>query len=200
MMKEHTFYRSVDTSVPSEQPNFDDERALRSARPVVPLAKIEAKDRRRRHWLLGGAFALAMMLGAGSAMLASYLKLRNLPSAASEISVAETQAARVAVASEPDEGESPLAEEAEAASSIKPKTVPVAKRSPADKPNTIVRPRTTREMGEEDELEKIREAVLIEEWQERRSRRAAQRERKPGDKNNRDLSNLDEIFEGRRRP
>ena len=64
---------------PSAQPNFDDERTLLSARPVVPLEKIDAKERHRRHWLLGGAFALAMMLGAASALLASYLKLRNVP-------------------------------------------------------------------------------------------------------------------------
>ena len=40
------------------EPHFDDERTLLSARPVVPLEKIEAKARHRRQWFLGGAFAM----------------------------------------------------------------------------------------------------------------------------------------------
>src|ERR1051325_10194092 len=56
------------------QPHFDDERTVLSARPVVPLEKIH----QRRYWLLAGAFVLAMILGAGSALLASYLKLRSV--------------------------------------------------------------------------------------------------------------------------
>jgi hypothetical protein len=62
---------------------------------------------------------------------------------------------------------------------------------------------------EEDELRRIRDAVLVDEWQERRQRRAdrraerraERRERRRADRDSeRDLSNLDEIFEGRRRP
>ena len=69
------------------EPHFDDERTLMSARPVVPLEKIEAKARHRRQWFLGGAFAIAMMLGAASALVASYMKLRNVPQTATELSV-----------------------------------------------------------------------------------------------------------------
>ena len=55
-------------------------------------------------------------------------------------------------------------------------------------------------MDDEDELERIRQAVLIDAWEERRARRAARRERRNRvDHHDRDLSNLDEIFEGRRR-
>jgi hypothetical protein len=43
--------------------------------------------------------------------------------------------------------------------------------------------------------------VLVDEWQERRARRVWRRERRLRERyNHRDLSNLDEIFEGRRRP
>src|ERR1051325_11579479 len=84
------------TSEPSE-PHFDDERTLLSARPVVPLERIEAKVRHRRHWFLGGAFAVAMMLGAASALLASYLKLRHAPQPAAEVTQ-EVEAAPLAVA------------------------------------------------------------------------------------------------------
>jgi hypothetical protein len=211
-MKEQIFNRSVNFSRTAAQPNFDDERTLLSARPVVPLEKIDAKERHRRHWLLGGAFALAMMLGAASALLASYLKLRNVPAAASEISQIETPAAPVEAAAEPVERELSVTEhtadaehiEEESDITVTPKRAPVVSR-PATVPRSteLMRPRTVRGLDEEDELERIREAILIEEWQERRARRAARRERRNRmDHHDRDLSNLDEIFEGprRRRP
>jgi hypothetical protein len=208
-MKEHTFNRSVASALPNAEPHFDDERTLQSARPVVPLEKIDAKERHRRNWLLGGAFALAMMLGAASALLASYLKLRNTPTIASEISEIETPAAPIAAAAEPVVSELPITEqtvaaehlEDEADTTVTPKRAPIVRRPATVNRNTdLVRPRTVRDMDEEDELERIRQAVLIEEWQERRARRAARRERRNRvDHHDRDLSNLDEIFEGSRR-
>src|SRR5215218_3692075 len=84
-MKEYALDNSADTPIPTMEPNFDDERTLLAARPVVPLEKINAKVRHRRQWFLGGAFVIAMMLGAASALLASYLKLRNVPQAAAEL-------------------------------------------------------------------------------------------------------------------
>jgi hypothetical protein len=196
-----------------KEPNFEDERTLQTARPVVPLEKIDAKERHRRHWLLGGAFALAMMLGAASALLASYLKPRNVPTVASDTTEIETPAVPVAVVAEPVLSESPLPEdtvetvniEEPAATPDIPKKTPVVRRASTVSRNTeLSRPRTVREIGnEDDELDRIREAILIDEWQERRARRAARRERRNRvDHHDRDLSNLDEIFEGqhRRRP
>src|SRR6185369_2530045 len=69
------------------EPHFNDEQTLLTARRVVPLEKIEAKARHRRQWFLGGALAIAMMLGAASALVASYLKLRNAPQTVTELSV-----------------------------------------------------------------------------------------------------------------
>lgn len=205
-MKEQTFNRSFKTRSRAAQPNFDDERTLLSARRVVPLKKIDTKERRRRHWLLGGAFALAMMLGAASALVASYLQLRNVPSA--PITAIETQAAPVAAVSEPAASELPVEENTEAVTDAEESTVPVTPKRPraVKSPETVsrntdlVRPRVVREVDDEDDLERIREAVLIDAWQERRARRAARRERRNRvDHHDRDLSNLDEIFEGRRR-
>jgi len=57
-----------------------------------------------------------------------------------------------------------------------------------------------RDGNENEELQRIREAVLYDSWEERRARRAARRERRNRvDHHDRDLSNLDEIFEGQRR-
>jgi len=188
------------------EPNFDDERTLLSARPVVPLEKINAKARHRRQWLLGGAFAIAMMLGAASALVASYLKVRNVPqTATAELSVEpDVPAAPVAVA-ESIPAETPVVEN-ESSETLEEIAPPeeTPKRETVATRRTVaprhVEQRDTRQVSEEEDLERIREAVLYDEWQERRARRALRRERRRAERyNHRDLSNLDEIFEGRRR-
>src|ERR1043165_8612623 len=96
-------------------PHVDDERTLQTARRVVPLNEIESKVRRRRHWFLGGAFAVAMMLGAASALVASYLRPRAAPAPVSnELSQGDVQApAPVVVAANPQPTESPATDEEE---------------------------------------------------------------------------------------
>ena len=192
--------------VPVRSPEFDDERTLQSARPVVPLNEIDAKVRRRRNWFLGGAFALAMMLGAASALVASYLRLRNEPSVAtSEVSEPDVAPAPLAVVENtpsPEPAESPVTEEPDEAllEEETPKKEPVAKRRTVVKhTEQPVDLRDDPKISEEDRLQQIRDAVLYDEWQERRARRVMRRERRLDRYNHRDLSNLDEIFEGRRR-
>ena len=207
-MKEHSFDRDFGTPALPSQPHFDDVGTLLYARPVVPLEKIEAKERRRRQWFLGGAFAIAMMLGAASALLASYLKLRNVPNAVSEISEVETAVTPLAVTSTMA-SELPLVENGGEVPTIEELINPVTPKKPKRKPavrnsSDFTRPRVVHEMDEQDELNRIREAVLFDAWQERRARRALRRERRnrvDHHDRERDLSNLDEIFEGpRRRP
>lgn len=188
------------------EPHFDDERTLLSARPVVPLEKIEAKARHRRTWVLGGAFALAMMLGAASALLASYLKLRNAPQTAAELSVEpEVESAPVAVV-EAAPAATPAVEEenletSEETAPAPPKRETVARhRTVTPRHNPLEDP-DVRAANEEEALQQIREAVLYDQWQERRARRVQRRERRRAERyNHRDLSDLNEIFEGRRRP
>jgi len=193
---------------PSE-PHFDDERTMRSAQPVVPLQKINAKARHRRQWFLGGAFALAMMLGAASALLASYLRLRNVPAATAEVSdESDVAPAPLALAaSEPSA--SPEDENIDLNSTPEETAATVAlKKEPVVKHRAVVVKRAPESVepsphtGTEDQdLRQIRQAVLVDEWQERRARRVERRERRRQEHyNHRDLSNLDEIFEGRRRP
>ena len=192
-------------NVPVKPPDFDDERTLLSARPVVPLNEIDAKVRRKRHWFLGGAFAIAIMLGAASALVASYLRLRNVPSVTtSEVSEPDVAPAPLAVVQNaPSPAPSESSVTAETAEPVEAKKEPVAKRrivakhtqepveSRADDPH----------VSEDERLQQIRDAVLYDEWQERRARRVYRRQRRLDRYNNhRDLSNLDEIFEGRKRP
>src|SRR5215470_10090253 len=91
-------------------PNFDDERTLLSARRVVPLNQIDAEVRRKRRWFLCGAFAVAMMLGAASALVASYLRLRNTPvPVTDEMSATDVATIPVAVGNPaPQPSESPV--------------------------------------------------------------------------------------------
>ena len=183
------------------EPHFDDERTLLSARRVVPLEKIQAKARHRRQWVLGSAFAIAMMLGAASALVASYLRLRNAAPANIEASQVEPAPEPLVVA-ESAPTESPVVEEPEepvGGAVETPKTETPPKRKTVAKGSDDPEPRNTENVSEEDQLNQIRDAVLYDEWQERRARRAARRERRLDRYNHGDLSNLDEIFEGRRR-
>jgi len=182
----------------ANSPHFDDERTVQSARRVVPLEQINAKVRHRRQWFLGGAFAIAMILGAASALVASYLKFRNVSAASNEVPQVEVTSEPLVVA-ESVPAESPVVEETEQPKQeapLPPKRRTVAKRISEDLPQ----PRRTEKVSEDEDLNQIRGAVLYDEWQERRARRATRRERRRLDRyNHRDLSNLDEIFEGRRR-
>jgi hypothetical protein len=189
-------------------PDFDDERTLLSARKVVPLNEIDAKVRRRRYWFLGGAFAVAMMLGAASALVASYLSLRKVPNATmsqlSEQDVAPVPLAVAANAPSPTPAESPVTEEMEEPDETvleeTPKKEPLAKRRTVEHTPEPVELPDDPKMTEDERLQQIRDAVLYDEWQERRARRVLRRERRLDRYNHRDLSNLDEIFEGRKRP
>lgn len=190
-----------------EQPHFDDEVTLLSARPVVPLEQIEAKVKHRRRWFLGGAFVIAMLLGAASALVSAYLKLRNVP---------DPQMQTTAASSVPEESvpeQEPAAVEEPVAASIVPASEEVDEQptpTPAPKrPATLKTVEHTNHPviqpggSEEDELRRIRDAVLTDEWQERRQRRVERRERRErrrAQREGRDLSNIDEIFEGPDRP
>jgi len=204
----YRFESAIDSPNLASEPHFDDERTLISARPVVPLEKINAKARNRKRWFLGGAFAVAMMLGAASALLASYLKMRNVQNVPAEVMQVDVPEEPVAIAENPP-AETPVATVDETANTEElisaettPKKAPVKRRPVvAAKPDEYMGI-PTRRMSEDDSLQQIRDTVLYDEWQERRARRVWRRERRRAERynNHRDLSNLDEIFEGRRRP
>jgi len=200
-MKEYTLDTPLGTSTPAEAPHFDDELTVLTAQPVVPLETIDAKHRHRRYWFLAGAFAIAMMLGAGSALLASYLKLGNVPNASAQTSAAETVPQPIAEA-EPVASDLPVADSVEEESPDpeppKPQTAVKRRTIVARKP--YPEPDERPKMSEGDDLRTIRDAVLVDQWEERRARRVLRRERRRANRSDRNLSNLDEIFEGRRRP
>ena len=184
------------------EPHFNDEQTLLSARRVVPLEKIEAKARHRRQWFLGGAFAIAMMLGAASALVASYLKLRHAPQTTTEVVIEpEAEPAPVAVVENtPSPTPTPEEQVAETTPPVTARKEPKHRTVPAPYAPEPTDDRNVRQANEAEQLQQIRDAVLYDEWQERRARRVERQRRRAERYNHRDLSNLDEIFEGRRRP
>jgi type IV secretory pathway VirB10-like protein len=182
------------------EPHFDDERTILRARRVVPLEKIQAKARHRRQWFLGIALVIAMMLGAGSALVASYVKLRKAPQAAIEVAEDPDVAPVAVVESTPNPTPVPEEQVAETTPPVIARKEPKRRPVPAPSDPEPVDDRNVRQASEAEQLQQIRDAVLYDEWQERRARRVQRRERRRADGyNHRDLSNLDEIFEGRRR-
>ena len=209
-MKEQVFEYPVEVRTYDASPHFDDRRVVQTAQRVVPLKEIRTKLRLRRLWFLSGAFAIAMMLGAASALVA--VRVKRIAAANSDIpQIAEPETAATAAAQLPIVEEPPIVDSGEQiADSATVETLPVhparpAARRPeplASRPRIVNSHRDSRavEPSEDEQLEQIREAVLYEQWQERRARRAARRERR-NRAYDRDLSRVDEIFEGpRRRP
>ena len=214
-----------------EHPHFEDEMAALTARPVVPLARIDARVKRRRRWFLGGAFATAMMLGAASALVSAYFRVRNVPDP--EI---QTQTVSTPIPADPlpeidnsfpDLDETSLPEIEEVAHSKAP--VPHAEnRERTERANYHAGERQIRDdrrdndeaelrtreeddlrirdeqlrarddarlARDEEEFGRVRDPMGADDWEERRLRRSERRRRK-AQRSNRDLSHLNEIFEG----
>ena len=166
------------------QPHFDDERTLSRARPVVPLDAIDDRLKHRRRWFLGGAFAVAMFLGAASALVSAYFKMRDAP---------DPEIQSVSVLSSPEEP--PPAPVVEVISQ-RPKAKPKVADRPAIESAAVIEP----DLSEKDALRQIRNAILTDQWEERRARRVERRDRRHWQHRDRGLSNINEIFEGPRHP
>ncbi len=215
-MKEELFENPVELRMSMPSPHFDDRRVAQRAQPVVPLAEIRTKQSLRRLWFLSGAFAIAMMLGAASALVAVRVKRIAANTEIPQISEPQpettaTAAAQLPAVEQPAVIDSDVDSGEQIADSMTVEVdeeAPVHRSAPKRQEPLAQRPRIVNshrdrnavQPSEEEQLEQIREAVLYEQWQERRARRAARRERR-NRMNDRDLSNLNEIFEGpRRRP
>ena len=196
-MKEEVF----DSAVSS--PHFDDRRVIQSAQPVVPLNEIRARQRNRKVWFLSGAFTLAMLLGAASALVTVRIKqARSVVIQAMHVTAEpapETSAPDTETAAAPMESPTDIPAAEEVAPPVKRVVTPKKQEtSVAERPRMVGTRSNDVEPTEQERLQQIRDAVLYDQWQERRMRRAARRERR--NRGDRDLSHVDEIFEGTRRP
>jgi type IV secretory pathway VirB10-like protein len=206
-MRKEVSENPVELGTAVAAPHFEDRRVVMRAQRVVPLDSIRAQLRRRRMLFLGGAFAIAIVLGAAAGFVAVQIKRLAAPSQISQIeerdvttaAAAETMPAQVDATAESSVVEEPAVEEE--GPPVEQPARPVApKRHEPERPRVVTTDRDDRTVqpSEAEQLEQIRDAVLYERWQERRARRVARRERRNGG-DDRDLSRVDEIFEGRRR-
>ena len=173
------------------QPHFDDERTVSRARHVVPLEALDDRVKHRRRWFLGGAFAVAIFLGAASALVSAYFKMRNLPDpeieSLSVLSVPEPTPEIPTVAVIPSRPK-PRLRTGDEADRL------AAQASPGAEPD--MQPR----LSERDALRRIRDSVMVDQWEEQRARRVERRDRRHWQHRDRGLSNINEIFEGPRHP
>jgi hypothetical protein len=198
-----------------EEPHFVDERTVIAARKVVPLRKVRG-GRHFRGGLLAGAFALALVLGAATALLAIYLTSNHVDTGVAAIETTRTAPQQQTSTSQIE----PVAEVATNADSNQPPEIKLKTEDPPKyvtphKKSLIIvtqkenAPETLSANQPEEVLEPVAEPLipehqptLYEQWQERRQRRAARLERRMRENyGDRDLFRIDEIFEGaRRRP
>ena len=207
-MKEELFANPVELRTAVPPPHFNDDRTVQRAQQVVPLNEIRTRLRNRRLWFLSGAFAIAMVLGAASALVAVRVKRIAANTEIPQVAEPEITATAQTPAQIDPTDDSAIAEEApdqQPAQPIRP-TITASKRHEplAQRPRVVDTDRDTLnsrqgvQPSEDEQLQQIREAVLYEQWQERRARRVARRERR--NRGDRDLSRVGEIFEGPRRP
>jgi hypothetical protein len=207
-MKQELFENPVELRRAVPAPHFNDRRVVQRAQRVVPLNEIRTKLRLRQLWFLSWAFALAIMLGAASALVAVRVKriavnreISQIEEPETAVTTADAQPVPAQLDQIADSTEAPLQQQ-----QTKPIVAAPKRQEPlAQRPRVVGRDHEPlssyngEQPSEDEQLQQIREAVLYEQWQERRARRAARRERRnrAGD---RDLSHVDEIFEGPRRP
>lgn len=202
-MKEDLYENPVELRTAVPTPHFDDRRVAMRAQPVVPLEEIRTKLKLRRLWFLSGAFAIAMILGAASALVAVRVKRiagsNDMPQIQEPADTTVADAPAIEAELTPDSAVLAEIPEQQPARSVaaKPQT-PLAQRPRiVNRDHEPLSSHSGVQPSEDEQLEQIREAVLYERWQERRARRAARRERR--NRGDRDLSRVDELFEGPRR-
>ena len=188
-------------NVDLQEPHFNDERTIQTARPVVPLNPF-LRVLNKRRLAFAGAFVFAALLGAGSALAIIQLRRPADPSV-SEAALTEETEQEAAVEPQPAEDPNPAPTEtmtAESDLNNSAQTILPAQRK--------VRPRQARNVSETAEsMPKVTISVktndsepqprLVDEWQERRQRRVARPDR-PNNHHPRDLFRIREIFEGPR--
>jgi hypothetical protein len=220
-------FESQFAAAPMPAPHFDDERTLRAARRVVPLEQVAivsktSKASHRRRFVIGAAFAVAILLGAGVALLSVYVRQSNIETssgAAAEIEEPErletaTSPSSTVAESQEDSATSHVVagnSDEQTNASITAKGHRVEERPGRTTSQTVKTvPRDEADDSHErddsfdpgdDGMRNDRKPVLVDQWEERRSRREMRRERRVRDAYpNSVLFRIDEIFQGSRRP
>jgi len=206
-----------------EEPHFDEEWTVLTARPVVPLGQVESRKSTNRI-KLATAFVIAMILGAWVALMAVHFERSGAQTAAkAETAPVETQVTQDPSAAEEikqsandsDEAENPVtSSDDQQGSDIAPKSeVAVTEKSKnfRRRSDTAVAKELPAKVSDETEAASVEAASdragnyptdrprLVDQWEERRARRVWRRDRREqAYRHQRDLRRIDEIFEGTR--
>ena len=205
MEKQQVIEEQFETSAMNE-PHFEEEWTVLSARPVVPIAELKARTKRQFSLKLFGSFLLASSLGVLVALAA--IRLRDGRAPVSETSVpanetlSETSLGGDTATVPTEQTANPEVESGETESLSTTVDKPARKTEQADR-NVAVE---FEDDGNEDtpavdsEGSSKRQPRLVEQWKEGRPRRVKQSRRAndSGAHHPRDLRDLEEIFEGSR--
>jgi hypothetical protein len=198
-------YQEAFLNETNDSPHFGDENSIRGAQPVVPLAEIRS-NRLRNRLLLTLALLFAVTLGAGVALL--LVELKQQPAGGQSVSKAETkQSAKgedptVAALAEEEEMIDPPASEEESSEVQQPHKTPRRQRvspvpnSEGNAQSVEVPAAPARNPVQNDDPP--RKPILVDQWEERRSRRVAPNERRRENVRRPELFRIREIFEGPR--
>jgi len=208
----------------NEEPHFDEEWTVLTARPVVPLQQVEVSKSTNRI-KIAIAFVTAMILGAWVALMAVHFERSDAPATEQTAVKTEEAPAQTEVSEEPsapdqvehdandsdeaanpaitsdDQSEPGIAPRSEAKVNEKVTHSPrrsdatVAKDIPAKVSDETAAPSVENPSDRSGDYTSDR-ARLFDQWEERRARRVWRRDRRERQK--RDLRRIDEIFEGTR--
>ncbi|PWT93952.1 MAG: hypothetical protein C5B55_03575 [Blastocatellia bacterium] len=176
-----------------ETPHFDDEQTLLSAQPVVPLNKIRRNLPSRRQWFLGGALLVAVGLGAGAALLLVHLRRPAMVQSTAVVPSSQSESGDndASVASAHDNSGNKTDESDETANINEDQKA-------THKHSARVRPKISPSVQVQNTDDDNNAPVLVDQWQERRSRRVTRMDKRNGNHHQRDLFRIRDIFEGER--
>ena len=178
-----------------DEPHFDEEWTLRTARRVVPLTELKSHRAHLNHWKLVAAFAGAIVLG-GLVGLASIRFSKPASEVASETEQPQSEQVQVSVPTPVETQETQSGESETVQSEVA--TVPVKVAASARKSvhrNQTTDLQTSAPSVVDPSTTAAPAATLVDQWQERRPRRVSVKP-PPRDRDQNDLMRVDEIFEG----
>ena len=196
----------------SDSPHFGDEQTLRDAQPVVPLAEIRSNHVRNR-LLMSLALVIALGLGAGGALLLVQFKRtvgdesstskpgRNNPTTGEDPSVAAvgeeaTGEEEEMIDAARNEDSTP---EGQSIKKARRKRISHVASSDINAPSTtavVVNSSATPVAVKTEDVPK--RPILVDQWEEKRSRRVNPNEPARANVRRRDLFRIRDIFEGAR--
>jgi hypothetical protein len=203
----------IHTSLPPvelDEPHFDDEATLLSARPVVPLAAVRSQNRTNK-WLFVVAIVAAMLSGAVGAKLIYSRSANAIPQTNQAIITNETPAATVpspAGSPQTEIASPPVSQHAAstgASSGERPESERPTTTLKSKKDDAVAIPHRTREQTSKSRRAEKRSDDDEQKVDEREDLGGGKRERRVSDRRNRgnsdsDLFRIREIFEGSPRP